>query len=373
MIEIKALDQNNKKHLHEFIQVQWDVLEKYPHWVPQIRRTLLELLNPRHPFYQTSEVQMFVGLIDKKPLGRIMAIDNKTSQNFHGDQIGQFGFFDCIENEKLAKELFKAARDFLKKRGLQKMQGPFNPSTNYDCGLLIEGFDDPPQIMMPYNPPYYQTLFEQQGLTKVKDLLAWQFIGFDFPMPEVMKKVIERTQRNHKITYRYFNQSKFHEEVALMHEIYNDAWEKNWGFIPMADAEFKHTAKNLKQVLDPNLIVFAFVDGQPAAFSVALPDYNQVFKHIPSGNLFPFGLFTFLTGKKHIDRFRVITLGIKQKFRHLALAANLYKLTKDSAHKLKYIQAETSWILEDNKNINRPIEMMGGKVYKTYRIFEQTL
>ena len=226
--------------------------------------------------------------------------------------------------------------------------------------------------MMTYNPEYYLNFFDENGFTKAKDLIAYK-LATDFQMPEKIVRISERTEQKHGISYRILNLKDWDNEVKRMHEVYNSAWEKNWGFVPMTDDEFFHMAKDMKQIVDPELILFVEVNGKTAGFIVALPDYNQVFKEIPSGRLFPFGIFKLLRAKKYIKRCRVITAGVKEEYRNMGLGPILYNATHKRIKQAGYGEIEMSWILEDNLPMNKPLQLMGADSYKLYRIFEKDL
>jgi hypothetical protein len=372
---LKTLDLLSRKaDRSRFISIPWSIYKNDPVWVPPFKMSVDGMFQKKHPFYKKAQIQAFV-VIDQAGVdcGRIVAIENNAHNEFHQEKVGFFGFFECIENQEAASLLFNACTDWLKKRGLVKMIGPMNPSTNYECGLLVDGFADSPQIMMTYNPPYYQDLLFKSGLQKVKDLFAYT-MPTTVVMPEVVQKISKRTETSHKITYRPIEKKHWDREIDNLIEIYNNAWEKNWGFIPMSDEEFHHTAKDLKSVADPRFILIAEVDKVPAAFLVCLPDYNQVFKQIPNGSLFPTGLFKLLTPKKRINRVRVITLGVKKAYRKIGLEALLYiKIQEEVLKAGGYVESEMSWVLEDNLNMTKPLVRMGARAYKTYRLFEQDL
>jgi hypothetical protein len=357
-----------------FINLAWKIYQDDSVWVPPFKMSLEGLFNKKHPFYTKAQVQAYILMDDNgQDCGRILAIHNRAHNEFHQEEVGFFGFFECINDPIAADILFQACREWLRSQGLQKMRGPVNPSTNYECGLLVDGFHDSPQIMMTYNPTYYAELFSSVGLSQVKDLYAYT-MPTTVVMPEVVQKISKRSETSHKITYRPIDKKRWDQEIDNLIDIYNDAWEKNWGFIPMTDAEFHHTAKDLKSVADPRFILIAEVDKKPAAFLVCLPDYNQVFKQIPNGSLFPTGLFKLLTPKKRINRVRVITLGVKKEYRKIGLEALLYiKIQEEVLKAQGYVESEMSWILEDNLNMTKPLVRMGAKPYKTYRLFEQVI
>lgn len=369
-IEIKEI--SKKSDLNKLVNLPWELYKNDSTWVPPLKLAVKDLFDPKHPFFKTGKIKSWLAIENGETVGRIVAIVNDAYNKFQEDKTGFFGFYESTDDEDVAKALFEQAESWLKSEGMEKVMGPMNPSTNYECGTLVEGFDDPPQIMMTYNPRYHKGLIEGQGYTKAKDLIA--YVGpMDVKLPEIILKIAARAEKKEKITFRHANKKDWANEVDRMLEIYNDAWEKNWGFVPMTDEEFRHTAKDLKSVIDERLIIFAEVKGEPAGFIVGLPDLNQVFKKIPTGKLLPTGIFKILNFKKHVTRMRVPTLGVKAKFQKYGLASMLYLRCRDEGLKAGYKEWEASWILEDNTNMNKPLIRMGAKPYKTYRIFEKSL
>jgi hypothetical protein len=371
-IQVKAIDLSSKKERSHFVDLPWSLYKDYPHWVPPLKMAVHDLLNEKkHPFYQTAKVQAFIAFQNDKMVGRIMAIHNSTYNQYEDNKIGHFGFFECIDDLNVASALLEHAQKWLSQKGLTSMMGPMNPGTNYECGLLVNSYDDPPQVMMTYNPPYYVTLLEKCGLTKAMDLLAYK-VDARFNMPKIILDIADRTEKKSAITYRTLNLKDWNNELDKMYEIYNSAWEDNWGFVPMAKEEFYHTAKDLKSIVDPTLVHFAMVNNKEAGFILTLPDLNQVFHTIKSGRLSPLAVFKILTAKKRMNRVRVITLGIKKEFRKMGLETLLYKHNHEAIKKYAHInEIEMSWILETNLEMNKPLIRMGGPAYKTYRLLQK--
>lgn len=370
---LSILEVQNKKLNQAFLQLPWDLLKNESHWVPQLKITLKDILNPKHPFYSTTQMKKWVVVKDGKIVGRIAAMINKAHNDFHEEKCGFFGFFDCIDDKQVAKKLLTTAEAYLRNLGMLLIRGPVNPSTNYECGLLVDGYNDPPQLMMPFNPPYYQNLLEEAGHTKAMDLLAFK-LSTRAQIPERIVKISQKIADSHNITWRTMKKSRWKEEMSLMQEIYNEAWERNWGHVPMTPEEFSHLATNLKSICVEELTLIVEVKGRPAGFIVALPDYNQIFKRIPSGNLFPLGIFKLLTGSRKITRARIITLGIRREYRPLGLSTFLYTQLQQQFLKLKqYQEAEMSWVLETNLHMIKPLILMGAEKYKTYRLYEKNL
>lgn len=358
-----------------FIDVAWRVNADDPQWVPPLRMALRGLLDRRkHPFHRHADVAYFLAERNGTAVGRIAAVVNHAHNDFHEERTGFFGLFESEDDPHTVGALIEAAAAWLRERGMERMRGPVNLSTNEEAsspGVLVDGFDTPPMVMMTHNPPFYGPLLEGAGLHKAKDLLAY-WVGNATP-PERAVRGMERILAREGATVRSLDMRRFDEEVAAIQRIYNSAWERNWGFIPMSEAEIAHMAKDLKPVVDPNLCLFVEVDGKPVGFSLALPNLNQALRHLPSGRLFPFGLFRFLWERRRIDSLRVITLGLEPGFQKSGLGAALYLHTFLVGAPLGYRTAEASWILEDNLEMRRPLEKMGAEAYKTYRIYEREL
>lgn len=373
-ITIREIDLSHKKDLKEFINLPWSIYKNDPHWVAPLKMALKDVLDKNnHPFYQTASTKAWLAELDGKTVGRVMAINNHSYNKYQNTKLGFFGFYEAINNDEVSKVLLETAAASLKSEGLTSMQGPMNPGTNYECGLLVDKYDDAPQVMMTYNPAYYADQFEKFGLSKAMDLLAYN-VDAHFTMPKIIMDIAERTEKKSKVTFRTLNLKKWNEELDTMFDIYNSAWEANWGFVPMTKDEFYHTAKDLKSIVDPELVHFALVDGVVAGFILTLPDLNQVFKTIPSGNLSPLAIYKILTAKKRMNRVRVITMGVKKEFRKIGIETLLYKhnhiAIKNNPH-IKNI--EMSWILENNLEMNKPLIRMGGEAYKRYRLFEKAI
>ena len=352
----------------EFLSFPYDFYQQDPYWVPPLRLDQKMLFDPaKHPFYRHGTVQGFLARRAGRTVGRISAILDPNYSLFHDEKAGFFGFLEMIDDQEVATGLLTSARDWLVARGAQVIRGPVNPSTNYECGVLVDGFDSSPRIMMTYNPPYYGPRIEAAGLRKAKDLVA-----YDLPVAKAragrVRVLTERAESN-GVHLRTLRLDDYDNEVERAWGIYNSAWAKNWGFVPMTSAEFMHHGHELKQILIPDLAWIAEVDGQAIGFALAIPDINEALHHI-RGRLLPFGLFKLLWYKRKIEYLRVIVLGVKQEFRQTPAAAALYAALIRECARLKFRGAECSWILEDNVLMRRSIEALGGTVYKTYRIYE---
>jgi GNAT superfamily N-acetyltransferase len=330
-------------------------------------------LDPRkNPFFGHGAVQLFLAFKEGGVAGRIAAIENRIHNEFHGDKVGFFGLFESVEDQEVANALLDAAAEWVGGRGLDVLRGPANFSTNEESGLLVDNFDSAPYVMMTYNPPYYVELLEGWGLEKAKDLLAYEVKREEFDEPRFAKlqQLIERFGRD--ITVRSVRMGRFDQEVALVRKLYNKAWERNWGFVPMTDAEVDHMAKQLKPIVDPELALIGEVDGEPVGFALALPDVNQAIRHA-NGRLFPFGLVKFLWHMRRVTRIRIITLGVVAEYRGGPLAPMFYLEIFKRGSRKGYRVAESSWILEDNQPMRLGVEKMGFKPYKTYRLYDKAL
>lgn len=324
----------------------------------------------RNPFFEHAEVDSFLALSGDRVVGRIAAIDNRAHNDFHGDRVGFFGFFECEDDPAAAGALFAAAATWLEARGKDTMRGPMNFSTNDDCGSLIEGFDTPPTIMMPHNLAYHAQLYAAGGFVKAKDLIAYWMDAT--ALPERLERGVELLRRRKSIVTRPMDMKHFERDVAIVRAIYNDAWEKNWGFVPMTEPEIEHLAKQLKPVVDPELVVFAEIEGEPIGFGLGLPDFNVALKHA-GGELWPFGFLALLWHKRNIHRARILTLGVKAGYRASGVDVLLYHEIFHRGRRRGYTVGEFSWVLEDNLAMRRPLENMGGVQYKTYRVYDRPL
>jgi len=358
-----------------FIEVAWRANARDPQWIAPLRLSVRTLLDRRkHPFHHHADVAYFVAERGREVVGRVAAVVNHIYNDFHGERTGFFGLFECDDDAEAAAALLDAAAEWLRARGMERVRGPFNLSTNDEAGspgVLIDGFDSRPTVMMSHNPPYYAGLIERAGFEKTKDLLA--YLIEDQTPPERLVRGVERLARRAGATIRGLDLRRLDEEIATIQDVYNSAWSRNWGFSPMTDAEFRFMAKDLRPVVDPELCLIAEVDGRAVGFSLALPDLNQALRKIPSGRLFPFGIVHLLRARRKIDGFRVLTLGFRPGYQHLGLGAALYLRTWQVGAAKGYVYGEASWILEDNQDMRRPLENMGARVYRTYRVYEREL
>jgi hypothetical protein len=327
------------------------------------------LTKEKNPFFQHAEMQLFLAYKNDEIVGRIAAIKNDLHNQIHNDKVGFFGFFECINEQEVANSLFNEARKWLKEKGLDRMRGPANPSSNDEYGLLVEGFDDSPRLLMTYNPEYYLSLCESYGLKKAKDLNAWKLDADKVLSSEKLKRVADIAQRRSGLKISQLDMKNFNSELVKVKYVYNKAWAPNWGFVPMTDEEINAMAKDLKAIVEPSLVLFGEIDGKLVGFSLVMLDYNFIFKNM-NGRLLPFGIFKLFTQKKKIPWVRIITLGIIPEYQKRGLDAVFYYEIVKRAVKLNISLGEASWVLEDNDMMIRGLHVLNSYPYKTYRIYE---
>lgn len=354
-----------------FIDTWWAIYDGNPHWVPPLRSDIGRFLDPgKNPYFKSASAQAFRATLDGRPAGTIVATDDRELRK-HEPGAGLFGFFEFLDDREVSAALYRAAADWLRSRGCTEARGPFNFNINHEFGLLVDGFDDLPCIANPYNAAYYPAHYEAIGLGKAKDWYAYWMSRK--PIPETVKKIAERfLQRHPEVVIKPLDPANYWQQAEQFWEIYNDAWEENWGHVYMQRDEFMDKARALKMVLDPRLAYIAYVDGEVAAASITLPDYNQVAIKM-NGRLFPFGWWHYLVGRRKIDRLRVLVLGVKKKFQKLPLGAPLYMRTWDEAWAMGCNGVEASLILEDNHRMRGALEKLGAEIHKTYRTYAAAL
>ncbi len=366
MVKIKKVE--NRRDLKKFIMLPWKIYRGDPNWVPPIISDVKKLLDrKRHPFHKHAEVEYFLALKDEEVVGRIAAFVNFRHNEYWNEKTGFFGFFESINDKEVSRALFEKAEEYLREKEMDRMRGPMNFSTNETCGLLMKGFDSPPVIEYTYNPRYYLNLFEDYGLSLVRTLYAYKLTK-DQPIPEKLKRVAEA--RLKKINVRKARMKEFRKEIERFKLIYNEAWGKNWGFVPLTDEEIEHIAKELKPVIDPDLVFFAEINGEPAGASLSLPDFNQILKYA-NGRLFPFGLIKLLIHKKEIYRLRTYAMGVREKFRLRGLEALMIYRTIQEGLRKGYREADLGWILDNNYQMNKILLDMGARRYKEFGIFDK--
>jgi hypothetical protein len=366
---IEILPVRTPQDMRQFIRLPWKIYKEDPCWVPPLIMDMKKLLDrSKNPFFEHSTADFFLARRNGEYVGRIAAILNNNHNRFHSENIAFFGFFESVNDTAVSDALLDQATQWAKDHGTTEIRGPMNYSTNDTVGLLIEGFDTSPFIMMTHNPPYYANLIEKAGFEKSMDLYAWYLETKNGLNPKIAR-VGEKVLKDEGIRIRTFDKKRFDEEVPIIQKIYNDAWSHNWGFVPMTDAEFAHMAKDLKAILDPRIVLIAEKNEEPVAFSLMLPDFNDVLKRI-NGRLFPFGLPLVLYHSRNIIRLRNVALGIVKKVQNSSgLGAALYYESFRQGVAAGYRICEFSWTLETNQLINRSMRLFGANIYKRYRVY----
>lgn len=362
----------SKSETLPFIKFAWQIYRNYPQWVPPLLMDRKKLMDrEKNPFYKHADAEFFLARRSGVIVGRIGAIINHNHNREHHQKIGFFGFFECVNDQGVADVLFSTAKNWLRARGTTAIRGPASPSVNDEYGLLVDGFDRSPVVLMPYNPPYYATLIEKAGFGKVKDLYAYH-MHKDRVFSGKLARVADAIKEREGLSFRSLNMKKFDEEVATLKELYNRAWQYNWGAVPMTDEEFDALAKDLKPVVVPGLVVIAEFKGEPIGFALSLPDLNIALKYNRRGYLLP-GLYCLMRHKKKINQIRIIVLGvIPERLKSGAGGMLFYEMARRS-DELGFPEGEAGWVLEDNVMMNRGAELLNGERVKTYRIYEQSL
>jgi len=372
---VEVIEVDSPGLLNTFIKLPFKFYKNEPYWVPPLITERKQFFNKqKNPFYRGAKTKLFLAMKDGEAVGRIATCINFYHNEFHQEKVGFFGFFESIDDFEVASKLFKVAMITLKSEGMEKMRGPTNFSTNHEIGFLIEGFDLPPTVMNPYNKPYLPKLAEKFGLKKVMDLNAY-LISKEIPISERQVNLVNKIKERNSIRIRCVEMSRFDEEVKLINSIYNQAWARNWGFVPMPEDEFFYMARDLKQIVDPALALIAYVNDEPAAFSLAVPDINQVLIKL-NGRLLPFGIFKLLWNTKisrKINGVRMLTMGVIPRFQKRGIDNIFYVETYLKGIERGYNWAELSWILETNELMCRAAENMSGKLYKKYRLVEMPI
>jgi len=366
-----------RRELKRFVKVPFALHRDSPQWVAPLIFERMEFLDrEKNPYFEHAEAEYFLAERDGEPVGRISAQVDRRWDEFQGGSDGMFGFFETVDDREVAAALFEAAEGWLRSHGRERILGPMDFTTNDELGILVEGYELRPMILQPWHPPYYAKLIDDLGYGKAMDLLMW-FLALgelkegDQFAPEI-HDAAKKALRDEGVVIRNMRKREMADEVRRFMEVYNEAWGKNWGFVPITDAEVEFQAKNLKQVLDEDWAYMAEKEGEVVGAALTLPDVNQVLAGL-GGRLLPFGWLRFLLGRRKIDRVRVLALGVKHDYRHTGVAAGLYLKHLETASPDGIPAGETGWILETNGPMNRAMEGMGGEIVKRYRLYEKQL
>ena len=367
-IEIRKIE--SPSEIMQFIKFQWKIYKDYPNWVPPLIMDRKKMLDKKkNPFFLHGSADFFMAFRDGEPVGRIAAIQNDLHNEIHEEKIGFFGFFESINDQEVANALLDTAKEWIMSRGLTLMRGPASYSSNDEWGMLIFGYDDPPTLLMPYNPPYYHDLLLNYGFVKVKDLNGYKIVNEKIIQVNKIPRVAALATQKFNVKIRQMDLKNYKQELVLIKQIYNENWERNWGFVPLTNEELDAMAEDLKQLATPSLAFFLEIDGKPVGFSLSILDYNQIFKQM-NGRLFPFNFIKLFTRKKDITRCRIILLGVAKAWQGKGLDAIMYNTIIHEADKVGIHVGDASWIVEDNLKMVRGAEMMEGELYRKYRVYD---
>jgi GNAT superfamily N-acetyltransferase len=372
MKQVDVLPVGSRRDLSRFIDYAYDRNRHDPHWIPPLRIAERERLSPKkNPFFAHAAHELLLAWRDGRVVGRVAAIDDRLHNEMHGDNMAAFGFFEA-EDQATARALLQRVESWALGRGRVLVRGPLNPSLNESAGLLIDGFDTDPMLMMPHNPPEYADDIEAAGYRKVKDLYAWIY-DLDRDLEPAVVKLAARVQDKHRVVVRRVELGEFEREIERLRALYCGAWARNWGFVPPTADEFRRLASEMRQIFDARAAICAEIDGRTVACAIAIPDVNQALKGT-DGRLFPLGLIRLLRRRTIIDQVRLLLLGVLPEYRAIGLYPLLIcELKRQLVDHTPYRRAELSWVLEDNLDINQPVERLGAKRYKTYRIYQKAL
>ncbi len=362
-----------RRDLRAFVELPYRLHSTSPYWIPPLRLERRLFLSPRfNAFFDRGEAQLFLARRGDRVVGRISAHLDPPLNEFHGNAWGLFGFLELEDDAEVAGALFAAAERWLRERGRDRMVGPMDFRMNDECGVLIEGFDREPMVKQPWHPPYYQRLCEGAlGLEKVVDLYMWELhISDRASIVPAIFELAEQVRPKHGIAIRRMRRRHLRRELELFGEIYNDAWKRNWGFVPYSKKDLDHYAQELQLVFDREWFMVAQHADEPVAIAITVPDVNQVLRRM-DGRLLPLGWWHYLRRRRVIDRCRVGFLGVKPEYQHTGVAAALYVEHFDTAERNPIKWGEMGWILENNRSMNRGMEAMNGRIVKRYRMYER--
>ncbi|NBC02376.1 MAG: GNAT family N-acetyltransferase [Bacteroidetes bacterium] len=362
-----------EKDRKEFIEFPYRHYSHNKYWVAPLVMEQKKLINEKkNPFYNNAEIALFLAKLNGETAGRIAAIIDHRYNEFHQAKTGFFGFFESIDNHNTANLLFKVAEDWLREKGMEDVLGPSNPSMMDEIGILVDGFEKYPSILMPYHKPYYDKLAKKAGYEKEMDLLTYLVTqnSVDRERAERAVKIVKK--RLPDLEIRKINMRKIKDEVHIIRDIFNEAWKNNWGFIPLSKEEFDALASDLKTIVDDDFAHIAEINGQPVGFSIALPDYNQIFRGM-NGRLFPFGIFKLLWNKRKIDKVRTALMGVLPEYQGKGIDVLMHREAIQNGLEKGVDSSEVGWILENNIQMVRVAERIGGKLDKRYRMYSKKL
>jgi hypothetical protein len=367
----------DRKGLLQVVEFPFKLYRDDPNWVPPLIEERLDFFNTKkNPFYEHARYQLFLARREDEIVGTVGAVVDDNHNQFHNEKMGAFGFFETVNDPEVSAALLGQAEQWVRGQGMSIVRGPMNFSTNQEVACLIDGFETPPMVMMTHNPRYYPQLIENCGYVKAMDVYAYMScLPEDFEnAPAKLLHVAEKAAQKAQLRIRKVNMRHLEQEVPLLKQVYNQAWERNWGFVPMTEHELDHLVGGLKAIVDPNLVFVAeTADGKPAGISITLPDIHQALRWSGGGHMFPFGLAKFMWQRRKISQCRLLIMGVIEEYRSMGIDAVFYAETAKAAMAHGYKQIESSWILESNTMMNRILQRLGGRRYKTYRIYEKAL
>jgi len=371
MAGVEIIPVTRRAHMKAFIDLPWQIYDGDPNWIPPLKSGMAGLLDPKsHPFWRFSERELFLAKRGQEPVGRIAAIVDGNYNQYHNEEMGIWGFFECTRDPEVSAALFSAAERWVRNKDMKFLRGPLNPSTNHEVGLLVQGFDSPPTLMMTYNPSYYPELVRYCGFKKEKDLLAFHFSKGWVP-PDWAMPLADRIAQKAEITIRHIDPKNLENEIILLNRVYNDCWADNWGFVPMTEGELKKNAKDVVHIIDPELAFFLFFKEEPVGVFLALPDINPLLKRF-NGKLGISALIKKYLHWSEINGLRVLMLGVKEHYRQLGVPLVAFDhIMRVLGDHEKYQHLEAGWTLEDNHAINRFFMEGGKEPYKRYRIYRK--
>jgi len=363
---------SESSEIREFLNFPYSLYKNHPQWIAPLLMEQKKLIDTRkNPFYDNADIALFVATRNGKTVGRIAAIHNRTYNEHHSTNIGFFGFFDCVDDQKICDLLMKTVGDWFSDKGIVEVLGPTNPGMMDVIGVLVEGYEHEPGLLMPYNFPYYDQLLSNAGMTKAMDMFAYRVTQQTVTLDRMQRAADIVRSRIPSLTIRDVNLKDFANEVTIIRSIFNAAWAKNWGFVPLSERQFNYLAKDLKTIVDTNFAHIAEIDGKPVAFSIALPDMNQALKHI-NGKLLPFGILKVLYYARKIRQIRTALMGVIPEYQGKGIDALLHKQTIENGLVKGFDSAELSWVLESNVEMIRVAERIGASVEKRYRMYTKT-
>lgn len=374
-IVIENIDLSRKTDIRRFVGVPWSIYRDDPMWVPPLKLERYQHLSAKNPYFDHATLKAWIARRNGEVVGRITAQVDRLHQERYADDTGFFGLLEAVDDRAVFQALINAASQWLREQGMQRMRGPFSLSINDETGVLVEGFDSPPYLMMNHAPRYYAQRLEELGFEKAMDMFAY-LIAPTYETPKVVHGIMARVKGRFKV--RPLNRSRFDEEMHILQAIFEDAWSENWGFLPFTTDEFREVGKNLKLLVEDDWVQIAEIDGEPVAMSVTFPNVNEAIKDL-DGSLFPFGWAKLLWCLKvsGVKTARLALMGVRKQYQNsmlgFALAFSVIEATRPPVIRRGVREVEMSWVLEDNKRMRRILETVGARVSKRYRVYERSI